>query len=271
MTDSSGITDFILDGQSVVREKKDGVYKATYLTGPRGIEYRKDDANGEVRWYLYDGLGSVIGEVDNTGTITSTHQTDVYGNTLLSSGTSTTDHKFIGKLGHRTESGTNGLIYMGARYYDPTLGRFISEDPAKDGNNWYTYCNNNPVNLVDSDGKIAGPAAAVWLATSTMFFTSLGTVIGYVMASYVIQMNNPAFEPNFKAMFGGIGFNALQTAGLLYADIKTGISNISMKKFMPKLNLYGEIGFVLGIISGIGASLVEYYTSEAFINGKEGI
>jgi YD repeat-containing protein len=69
MTDSSGTTDFILDGQSVVREKKDGVYKATYLTGPRGMEYRKDDANGEVRWYLYDGLGSVIAEVDNTGTI----------------------------------------------------------------------------------------------------------------------------------------------------------------------------------------------------------
>ena len=42
---------------------------------------------------------------------------------------------------------------MRARYYDPELGRFLSEDPIKDGENWYAYCVNNPANTVDADGK----------------------------------------------------------------------------------------------------------------------
>ena len=45
-----------------------------------------------------------------------------------------------------------GLIYLRNRYYDPETGRFISEDPAKDGLNWYAYCGNNPVNFVDPWG-----------------------------------------------------------------------------------------------------------------------
>jgi len=36
---------------------------------------------------------------------------------------------------------------------DPSLGRFISEDPAKDGANWFEYCRGNPVNAVDGTGQ----------------------------------------------------------------------------------------------------------------------
>ena len=42
--------------------------------------------------------------------------------------------------------------YLRARYYDSTTGRFISEDPARDGTNWYVYCFNDAVNLWDTDG-----------------------------------------------------------------------------------------------------------------------
>jgi RHS repeat-associated protein len=44
------------------------------------------------------------------------------------------------------------LVYFNARWYDPDLGRFISEDPIKDGPNWYIYCGNDPVNRVDWAG-----------------------------------------------------------------------------------------------------------------------
>jgi RHS repeat-associated protein len=50
----------------------------------------------------------------------------------------------------------SGLYYMRARYYDPTVGRFISEDPIGfDGGtvNLYEYVQNNPVNLVDPFGE----------------------------------------------------------------------------------------------------------------------
>ena len=166
----------MLDGQAVVRERCENSNIATYFTSARGIEYRRDDTAEDpgnpsrhvVRWYLYDGLGSVIAEVgenvfmeaDNTPSVPvlGVNRLDVYGNDLGgSSGASS--HKFVGKLGHTTEADT-GLIYMQARYYDPNLGRFISEDPAGDGVNWYAYCRNNPINLVDENGKSALPALA---------------------------------------------------------------------------------------------------------------
>ena len=45
-----------------------------------------------------------------------------------------------------------GNIYLRARYYDPSIGRFISVDPIKDGTNWYVYCSNNPIAFVDPSG-----------------------------------------------------------------------------------------------------------------------
>ena len=48
-----------------------------------------------------------------------------------------------------------GLIYLRNRYYDPAIGRFITEDPAKDGLNWYVYCGNNPINRIDPLGLVS--------------------------------------------------------------------------------------------------------------------
>ena len=53
----------------------------------------------------------------------------------------------------------NGLYYTRARYYDPSVCRFISEDPSGfDGGdvNLYAYCKNNPINLIDPFGLEAG-------------------------------------------------------------------------------------------------------------------
>ncbi|CCW34014.1 RHS repeat-associated core domain [Chthonomonas calidirosea] len=61
--------------------------------------------------------------------------------------------KYVGRLGHESD-GSTGLIYMQARYMDPVLGRFISEDPSRDGVNWFVYCADDPVNQVDRTGKL---------------------------------------------------------------------------------------------------------------------
>ncbi|MFH0855434.1 MAG: RHS repeat-associated core domain-containing protein [Candidatus Omnitrophota bacterium] len=71
---------------------------------------------------------------------------DAFGNIVTQSGSSTNDNKFLTK-----EMDASGLIYFGARYYDPRIGRFISADPSgmTDGPNLYVYCKNDPVNAVD--------------------------------------------------------------------------------------------------------------------------
>jgi uncharacterized protein RhaS with RHS repeats len=50
-----------------------------------------------------------------------------------------------------------GLYYAQARYYEPRGGRFISEDGARDGLNWYAYCNSNPMRYIDPSGLIYMP------------------------------------------------------------------------------------------------------------------
>lgn len=45
-------------------------------------------------------------------------------------------------------------VYLRNRYYQPAVGRFINEDPIKDGLNWYNYCGGNPVVMVDPSGLI---------------------------------------------------------------------------------------------------------------------
>ena len=178
------VTDYAYDGQTLVQEgfAAGGTLstaKATYLQGPRGSECRIDetqqtegyyrfDAGGAViknaqgqpivfgrgatKWYVYDGLGSVVGEVDVNGSLTSSPKYDVYGLVRSNPGTASSAMGFVGSLGHLSEAGT-GLIYMRARYYDPSLGRFFSQDPGKSGSNWFVYCDGNPVNKLDKTGK----------------------------------------------------------------------------------------------------------------------
>jgi len=147
-------TKYLLDGQNVIREIVGENVTATYLNGYRGIEYR-EDANGEKAWYLYDGLGCVIGEMADDGTMTATRTYKAFGAVQSATGNGVSNHKFCGSLGHTADDST-GLTYMRARYYDPVIGRFISEDPKRDSANWYTYCYDNPVSASDSSGEIVG-------------------------------------------------------------------------------------------------------------------
>ncbi len=77
---------------------------------------------------------------------------DAWGNSRLNSAPSGF-HGYCGNLGHK-EDPESGLTYMRARYYEPGTGRFISEDPARDGINWYGYCEADPAQKVDPTGKL---------------------------------------------------------------------------------------------------------------------
>jgi RHS repeat-associated protein len=167
-TVGTNVTDYVLDGQSAVRTLLNSAVDKTYLHGPRGPEYERTGAAAPV-WNMYDGLGSVVGTVNASGTIVSARKLDVYGSVRQLTGSSGTRHKFVGALGHPSEDET-GLIYMRARWMDPVLGRFASEDRARDGHNWFSYCYNNPINLVDPDGKAALGAGLILAALVALAF-----------------------------------------------------------------------------------------------------
>ena len=163
-------TDYVLDNSMFVRELQGGVAIATYLVGPRGPEYRRD-GNG-IKWYSFDGLGSVLGEADLNGNLTATKTFDVYGVPRYSGGMSTTKHGFVGSLGHPSEEST-GLIYVRARWMETVTGRFVSEDISRTGKNWLLYVNDSPPTKVDATGKFDG------------------NTLGALLSALISILNNP--------------------------------------------------------------------------------
>ncbi len=117
----------------------DGSNKYAY-----GLELIKSNS----AYYLYNIHGDVIQLVDTSGNLLKTYDYDAYGNEITRDLNDTNPFRYCGEY-YDTET---GFIYLRARYYDPMVGRFTTVDPAKDGLNWYAYCNDNPVAFVDRNG-----------------------------------------------------------------------------------------------------------------------
>jgi RHS repeat-associated protein len=113
--------------------------------------------NGTLRYIHQDHLTSTSLMTDQTGNqIGDTVKYLPFGETRANPNIAT-DKLFTGQ---RLDS--TGLYYYNARYYDPTIGRFISPDifiqiPSYSQSfNRYSYCLNNPLKYTDPSGYFAG-------------------------------------------------------------------------------------------------------------------
>ncbi len=115
-------------------------------------------------FYRYDIRGSVTTIVDGEGAVVKSYDYDEFGVTTSTGGAFFNEVTFTGSI-----SDASGLLYMNARYYNPTTARFLSQD-SYSGNPYdpwtqhlYAYCNNNPVNMIDPTGHVAVRATAVYV------------------------------------------------------------------------------------------------------------
>jgi RHS repeat-associated protein len=108
-------------------------------------------------WYpVYDGHGNQCGTLsratNNTYTLANVRTFDCWGNVRRGNGSGDPASRYCGNLGH-VQDDESLLVYMRARFYDPSTGSFVSEDPNRFGGNWVEYGGQNPLGNSDSSGK----------------------------------------------------------------------------------------------------------------------
>jgi RHS repeat-associated protein len=127
--------------------KQESAIAGTNIYNP-GVSQKR----GSTKKFLgADRLGTMTHEFDSSQSTTLTRDLDAFGNLRGSSGSSTSNFDFAGKHGYLRDSSSQ-LQQVGHRYYDASIGRFLTKDPAKHERNWYAYCGNNPLKWVDPKG-----------------------------------------------------------------------------------------------------------------------
>ncbi|MFJ2633316.1 RHS repeat-associated core domain-containing protein [Streptomyces sp. NPDC087422] len=186
---------------------------------------------GTEAYYIIDGFGSPV-EFINQSTVTSTvYQYDPYGayqtTTATGSAAAQNPYRYVGGTYDRT----TGWIKYGQRWYNPTTGRFTTQDahsfltdPAQ--GNRYAYAGDDPINNTDPTGK---------------FSLSLGGVVGAVVGG----ATSAAFDGFFGPVLGGAA------SGCLSGSVTALIDGSSVSEACAE-------GATLGAVSGGAGATVKY-------------
>jgi RHS repeat-associated protein/uncharacterized repeat protein (TIGR01451 family) len=107
-------------------------------------------ASGTTTYPILDRLGSTTAVTNAAGEVVSRTSYSAFGQAHTEAAAAGLFDGYT-YTGHASDE---GLIYARARWYDPTIGRFLSEDPVL-GANLYAYVNNDPINYTDPTGAMA--------------------------------------------------------------------------------------------------------------------
>jgi RHS repeat-associated protein len=119
-------TEFVYDGLNPVQELSGGSVVANLLTGLGLDEFVTRTEGGSSSTFLTDALGSTVALTDGTGTVHTEYTYEPFGAGTVSGTGSSNAYQFTGR-----ETDGTGLLFYRARYYSPSLQRFISEDPIE--------------------------------------------------------------------------------------------------------------------------------------------
>lgn len=187
------------------------VITANYIWGPDRVLVKKEVATGNEYYYIYNGHGDVIQIVDRGGNAVNSYSYDEWGNILTEEETIDNPFKYTGEI-YDVET---GLYYLRARYYDPTIGRFISEDSFEGqvnnplSLNQYAYVRNNPLIYVDPSGHLV--VGAYGEAQGAFILGGYGNIGAYIDDNFnflIAYSYGGQFQTNISgSLSSGIVYN----------------------------------------------------------------
>lgn len=149
---SAGTSVYAYDESDLVEETNaSGTVVARYSQGLNIDQPLAMLRSGATSYYHQDGINSVTSISNASGVLAQTYTFDSFGNLTNSSGSLTNPFRYTA----REFDSETGLYNYRHRYYDPSIGRFTSEDLIRfesDGPNLYWYVKNRATNLTDPLG-----------------------------------------------------------------------------------------------------------------------
>jgi RHS repeat-associated protein len=207
-----------------------------------GLGLIGQEVAGEYSTYHFDLRGSTVAITDADGKVTDRYQYSAYGEILSSSGNTDTPFLYNGRDGVMTDA--NGLYYMRARYYNPEIRRFVSQDillgVVIDGQslNRYAYVQGNPIGYVDPLG-LARDGQNIW-----------GKIKNYLKAS-----GKQVLLGNYTDDVTLLGTGVQVGSGILGVDLPADIRDISadLKNWEWTWSHAGKTGLdIIGVFPLIG-------------------
>ncbi len=209
-------TQYLYDSFDIIQELQGGTPTVNYVRSLKIDEpLTRIKADGTIRHYVADALGSIIALTDDSGVVQTTYTYDPFGNVTVSGETSDNPFQFVGK-----ENDGTGLMHEGFRYYSYELQRYISQDPiglAGGDVNFYARVGNNAVNYVDPLG--------LERVENGLIYSDSGQLIG----EFPLEAPDPFMDPiDWVAGVGGF----LNRSRVLFPRCEgTGNSDVIIKWF----------------------------------------
>ncbi|WP_046270333.1 RHS repeat domain-containing protein [Pseudomonas syringae] len=185
--------------------------------------------NDQVRYSLGDHLGSSTLELDQQGGLISQESYYPFGGTAWWAARSAVEAKYKTVRYSGKERDASGLYYYGYRYYAPWLQRWINPDPAGnvDGLNAYNFVSNNPVMLIDKDGRVGERIAAAYAPNEP-------ALPSYFKDTYLSEASNDQMTADARA--GALWNDPPRFLGAGYAYAPAWYYNANLQQRIDLLN-----------------------------------
>ncbi|MDE5721885.1 MAG: hypothetical protein K2I30_03995 [Clostridia bacterium] len=235
-----GDISYVYDNDGRLIKQSNGLEFIYDAGGVIGVKY-----NNIQYFYRRDARGNIIAVLDSSGTVVVKYIYDAWGNHAVvdRNGEDIDDMTNIGNMNPFRYNGyyydvETGFYYLKSRYYDPELGRFVSQDSIEyadpetiNGLNLYAYCANNPVMYFDPTGKFFITILAVLVGAGV----AIGAAVGGISAAV-----------NHENIWSGIWKGALVGGlfGVSAATIAIGVGILGI----------GTIGSSILIGAGVGSA-----------------
>ncbi|MBL8013053.1 MAG: RHS repeat-associated core domain-containing protein [Candidatus Omnitrophica bacterium] len=185
-------TFYVYDGDDIIEERNSaGTLVADYVHGDQTDEPLTMTRGTTTYYYFADGLGSIRQLTNSAGAVQQTYDYNSYGK-LAAAPTIVNPFTYTGRE-YDVESGN---YYYRARYYSPTLGRFLQRDPIgyADSMNLQQYVGNNSINFIDPTGEFVAAAAPWWPILAGPEFWIGAAIVGGGFAIWNAANNSGGFH-----------------------------------------------------------------------------